>query len=332
VFRESERPPSYFGDPLPESSTGVFEVVAQPMVRRMRVDSVLQTRIGQWLHARNMLTKLLGTCVVILVGLYMVDPGRTHLQIQDPYSENHMVDVIKSHPATLFTRCCLLTASLFLVFHQVSYDLFVMCIFSFDSLAMTTSTVLCEAALLYELMTIFTREDKFTTLDLMLQTAQAILTVIAHALVSAMDSWMVSVKSKMAVLVPFTLCLMFYYVEQRFVLSWSKREFCGFTYCSTWQGIYLSSVVNEFIFGMKLCVPYLMGRQFAIVKSDSFNPLDEEFSKSRTSRGDSVKFQVGNADASDLEPTMVGKRPGYDHAQHVRAWLENGRKKALDKE
>lgn len=299
VFRESERPEKYYGEPLPPTPPGEIKAVGQPMVRRMRSVPCLHTRFGALLEEHNMITKLLGTCAVFLVAAVVIDPGAVHTKFKDPGTES-MVDVIKSHPAVVLVRSCLFAAGLFLVFHRISWDLLKLCAFSFDSVMIVVSSAFCEFALHSEQMRLRAMMGDLNHLDVALVVVFSLLRIAGHGVVSVMDAWTISVRAKIAVLAPFTISLSFSYVKQRFLRQWSHKQYCysPVASCTTWQNIYLSFLANEIVFSLKLLVPYVRQRTYGILKIGVIDPNTECYHNGRVSRRDASNvFQVENAES-----------------------------------
>jgi len=213
---------------------------------------------------------------------FLLDPGASLFQVGDSAEHSDKrVDVVKPHTFVLLSHVILFSASLFLVFHKISKELLRFA-FGFDSAVIVISCGVCEVALLHEIIKNYQVANiPLPTVDIVFYASRSILTMIAHFSVSVMDAWTFNTWGKMGVLIPFVVCLSTFYVKQRFVMQWSNRQTCLFGECTTWQGVYLNALKNEIIFGVKLLLPYLQGRSYAVLRFLAIDPERELYKRQR---------------------------------------------------
>jgi len=277
VFKESERPGLCKGTSLPPPGEDHYEVIANPMVKKVSAKPVVDSR--------NLLTPALAGVVTTLVGIFLADPGASIFEVPDtqPHS-NKNVNVLKPHTFTLLSHIILFSSALFFVFHKVSMDLLKLAT-GFDAAVIASSCAICEFALLHEIIQNYGVAKKdLPFIDIVFYATRSILTVAAHYCVSVMDAFKFKVWGKMGVLVPFVVCLSTFYLKQRFLMTWSDRRTCAFGECTTMQGVYLSALKNEIIFGIKLLIPYLRGKTYAVLNFKAIDPERELYKRKRLSR------------------------------------------------
>jgi len=312
TFKESERPASCKGVTLPPANLGEYEVIANPMVKRVTSQPVLWTKVGQWLNSRGLLTAALAGVVCILVGIFLVDPGASKFKVDDTAKHTQKtVDVHKPHTYVLLSHIILFSSALFFVFHRISKELLRFSA-GFDSAVIASSCAFCEVALLHEIVRNYhVGNVPLPTTDTILYATRSVLTVIAHFSVSVMDAWMFNVWGKMGVLIPFILCLSIFYVKQRWGMRWSQEQTCEFGECTTWQGVYLSFLQNEIVFGLKLLLPYLRGYSYAVLNFKAIDPERELYKRRRESLKRSQRSQQSHSSehrqTSALDGTTYGK-------------------------
>jgi len=302
VFEESERPQNCKGTSLSPPEEGEHEIVSSQMVKRVTTYPVLWTWLGQRLSSCNMLKLSLVMSVFGLVALHMVEPGAETVKVPDTIAPEILynrtaVVVAKSATSSLILHLVFYSLALYFVFHQISKSMLRL-VTGFDSAVIVFSSAMCEVAVLHELIFHYNAANKvFPTIDIVLYVTRSLMRVTSHYTVSVMDAWTFSTCGKMGVLIPFIISLSFAYFKQRFQGQWSRRETCAFGECNTWKGVYLTFLKNMIVFAIKLLIPYLRGRSYAVLSFHAIDP-DRELHKRHKSVRQSHAIQVqssGNA-------------------------------------
>jgi len=277
VFRESDRPLGCAGEQLKPVPPEEMEIVAQPMVRRLKNQPLLSTRVGGWLARHKRRGKIIALIVVCISVLHVLDPGAETRKVQDPSDRDHLIDVRKQHPAVAMTLLALIAASLLLLAHDTSRSLLKLSV-SFDALVIAGSAVMCVIAAVYETVQYAPVEMELDHFDVALLVMKGVATVMAHSSIGVVDAWTVAPRIKQLVTLFFTIAALVTYMIQRYLVSWSKHQMCDLYFqatCVTWQDVFLSALSNEIVFGIKLCVPFWYRRTYGLLTSYSIDPQRE---------------------------------------------------------
>jgi len=285
VFKESERQQNCKGTSLPPPEVGEHEILAHPMVSRVTEKPVLWTAFGQWLDSRGLLNFALAGAVFLLVALHIVGPG-DKLTVADTVAYNtKSVTVVKPHAYVLVLHIILYTIGLYFAYHRISKDMLKLAS-GFEAAVIMSSCAVVEAVKLHELIYNYGVGNKLLpTIDIVLYAVRSTVRVASHYTVGCMDAWTGTICGKMGVLIPFIISLTWDYFKERWLGQWSKRERCEITECTTAQGLYLSFLKNEIIFALKLLVPYLRGRTFAVLNFRAIDPARELYIRQRSRNG-----------------------------------------------
>jgi len=280
VFKESERPQNCNGTSLSPPEEGQHEIIASQMVRRVTTYPVLWTWMGERLDSCRMLKVALATSVLGLVALHMMEPGATKVKVHDTvdpvilYNQTAVV-VSKSSTSALLFHLVFYAFALYFVFHQISKDMLRL-VTGFDSAVIVFSSAMCEITVFHELIYHYNVANKvFPAIDMILYVTRSLMRVTSHYTISVMDAWTFTTCGKMGVLIPFIISLSFAYFSQHLLGQWSRRETCAFGECNTWKGVYLTFLKNEIVFAIKLLIPYLRGRSYAVLNFHAVDPEKE---------------------------------------------------------
>jgi len=285
VFKESERQQNCKGTSLPPPGVGEHEILANPMVERVTEKPVLWTAFGQWLDSRGLLNFALAGAVFLLVALHIVGPG-DKLTVADTVAYNtKSVTVVKPHAYVLVLHIILYTTGLYFAYHRISKDMLKLAS-GFEAAVIMSSCAVVEAVKLHELIYNYGVGNKYLPIiDIVLYAGRSIVRIASHYTVAISDAFTGTICGKMGVLIPFIISLTFDYFKERFLGEWSKRERCELTECTTAQGLYLGFLKNEIIFALKLLVPYLRGRSYAVLNFRAIDPARELYIRQRSRNG-----------------------------------------------
>lgn len=93
-----------------------------------------------------------------------------------------------------------------------------------------------------------------------------------HFMLAAMDSWSSSIKVKRTALALFLISLTYKYYSQRKRVWITHHEIETPSGRDTLKDIFLGAVFSEWLFAIKLLVPYCCGHQYAVLKRRIMDP------------------------------------------------------------
>jgi len=216
--------------------------------------------VGMKLKECNCLNKMYLFVGVLYALLLFADPGRETYIVQDEPSvtgERHNVYAV-------VVEILLLMVILALLAHDMKKELIKKCASSFDCIAIAAFCATCQMSVIGELYV----TNELTAVYLTVHGIHSCLMTILHFFVASMDSWCCTLWTRLACLMLFAGCLTFFYVKYRFIHIWSEWETClSPSGCTSFQELYLGAMFNEWVFALKLLVPYCQGRSYAVFKS-----------------------------------------------------------------
>jgi len=240
-------------------------MVAQPMVTKASKKPVLQTRCGWALTVSKRTSKLLIAIGTLIMVLFTYDPGAKNHKVHHAKTDQK-VDVHKMHPATVLALCILESSALWLVLHTVSLQLLKECAKSLECVAITIFGWICEFVIRAQRVHLYPRP--LTTYEIALEIVNMLTVVIGTGTIAGMDAWMMSNRSKAALILIFVATLVYRYTYYRWWHSWPNIENCYWSSCTTLQDVYLGSASNQLFFAMKILIAYCRSCRFAVLKAN----------------------------------------------------------------
>lgn len=252
---------------------GDLRINSNPMVKVFSSKQVLNTSVLRQLKSKSMLGKLLIVVGLIILFLSIVDPGQQRLEADDPFKPGHTVNVWRSHDATQVLRTMALLLSAYIVFEQTSYDLFKLCSWQFECLAIAGCAVVCESAHLWHTFEICRSLGWHSRV---FEVGESFARVLVHWLCAMMDAWTNSNPNKVLITFLFLVDLINSFVTNRFFIEWSDYQTCTWYSCTTPQQLYLNARVHEIVFVTRILFDYLAGHRYAVLKSRFVDPEETD--------------------------------------------------------
>lgn len=235
-------------------------------------EQLLATRLGQWLEDKGLLVP----CMALIVAIYSA--GEVGSRFAAPLLELHTVTVLTDGVqyhlqvvslAYSMAKVCMLVLGCMLACHRMNRQVFMWCWQSFDAYMLLSAHVMCFAARVYNVQTVFCESGACGSQIQLQLVTDGISAVVSGVFTGAMDCLAID-RYKKITLCSLVLSIYFgYYARSRWIDEqyWTKTPVCWWI-CASPQTVYVAGFAQSLIFLCKTWIAYMRGLPFAILRPE----------------------------------------------------------------
>jgi len=265
-----------------------------PPVFAVSGERVLRIPGGEWLERRRIMTPLTIFMCIVTAALELLRPGKTIVTVQTLSGE---YSVQRSGRVYWYLFSFFALSLWALIMHQMNRRVFIVTLFSFESVVIFASAVQGQLAFVYNLYDVFGRAGVF---DREWQILEIVSRSVSYPLgsiflICTFDAWMLRRKYRILICFIFIATFSYIWVKHRFFEHslWSIESKCFWLWCGPAKSVFIASTAQIIVFLSKSLFIYARGLPFAHIHP-------HHFLKSVSSTGDVVNVSISN-------PGKIGK-------------------------